>query len=142
MFGKEDKKNMNGTQTQSPSLNMISEGSTLTGKINSETDIRIAGLVDGEILSKGKAIVTSSGKVEGDVAAADADVAGTISGKIVVSNKLIIRQSALVEGDIYTKTLIVEEGGQINGSCHMGKEVAKAEKEAPVREKELENEKA
>lgn len=122
MFNKDENKSTNGSQAQSPSLNMISEGTKLTGKLNSQSDIRIAGKIDGESISKGKLIITSTGIVQGNVKAADADIAGRIEGEIRVSNKLILRQSAIIDGDVFTKTLIVEEGAQINGACRMGEE--------------------
>lgn len=121
MFKKEDKTTVTGSKNQSPTLNMISEGTTLTGKITTQNDIRIAGKADGEIDSKGKLIVTSSGTVKGDFHAQDADIAGKVEGEIRVSNKLTLRQSAVINGDIYTKTLIVEEGAEMNGECRMGK---------------------
>lgn len=120
MFNNKTDRKVNGTSPQSPSLNMISEGTKLKGTINSQNDIRIAGRVEGEAISKGKLIITSSGVVEGDVKSAEADVAGKCEGEIRITNKLILRQSAIIDGDIFTKTLIVEEGAQMNGTCRMG----------------------
>ena len=123
MFNTKTAKNVNGSSSaQSPSLNMISEGTNLKGTLNSQNDIRIAGKIDGEAISKGKLIVTSTGVVKGDARIADADIAGKIEGNLRVSGKLNLRQTAIINGDIYTKTLVVEEGAQINGSCHMGVE--------------------
>lgn len=116
---------MSGLKNQSPSLTMISEGTNLNGTINTENDIRIAGKTDGELITKGKLIVTSSGVVEGDVKAQDADIAGKVNGELRVSNRMTLRQSAVVEGDIYTKTLIVEEGAEMNGAFRMGTESTK-----------------
>jgi cytoskeletal protein CcmA (bactofilin family) len=115
------------TNTQSPTLNMISEGTTLEGTLNSQNDIRVAGKLKGEGITKGKLIVTSSGIVQGDVKVADADIAGKIEGTIRVTNKLNLRDSAVIDGDIYTKSLLVEEGAQINGACRMGSDSAKLE---------------
>lgn len=122
MFNKEEKKSSNGMSSQSPSLNMVSEGTRLKGTINSQSDIRIAGTIVGEAISKGKLIVTSTGKIEGNVKVSDADVAGKVEGELHVTNKLILRQSAVIDGDLHTKTLIVEEGAQLNGACRMGSE--------------------
>ncbi|WP_245683953.1 bactofilin family protein [Rhodohalobacter halophilus] len=113
---------------QSPTLNMVSEGTTLEGTINSQNDIRIAGKLKGEGISKGKLIVTSSGVVQGDVKVAEADIAGKIEGTIRVTNKLNLRSSAVIDGDIYTKSLLVEEGAQINGACRMGSDSANLDK--------------
>lgn len=129
MFNKkEEQKTVNGSKNESPSLNMLSEGTKFNGTINTQNDIRIAGNTDGELISKGKLIVTSSGMVEGEVKAAEADIAGKVDGEIHVTNKLVLRQSAVVDGDIYTKTLIVEEGAEMNGACRMGSEVVSDKK--------------
>ena len=128
MFKKEDKTTVVGSKNQSPSLNMISEGTTLTGKIETQNDIRIAGKTDGEVSSKGKLIVTSSGVLEGGINAQDADIAGKVEGELRISNKLTLRQSAVVNGDIYTKTLIVEEGAEMNGACNMGSSATASKK--------------
>lgn len=107
-------------QNTSPSVNIISEGTKLKGNIHAVADIRIGGIVNGEAISKGKMIITGKGRVTGNVTSADADIAGKVEGEVKVSNKLILRKNAIVDGNIYTKTLIVEEGAQINGSCRMG----------------------
>ncbi len=111
--------NSNKSGKNLPSVNMISEGTRLKGTLETKNDIRIAGTLNGEAKAKGKVIVSSSGKVEGNIEAVDADIAGTIDGEVRVTNKLVLRKSAVVEGDIYTKTILAEEGSQINGSFHM-----------------------
>ncbi|NGP86862.1 bactofilin family protein [Fodinibius halophilus] len=115
--------NSNKSGKNLPSVNMISEGTRLEGTLDTKNDIRIAGTLDGEAKAKGKVIVSSSGKVEGNIGAADADIAGRVDGEVRVSNKLILRESAIIEGDIYTKTMLAEEGAQINGSFHMGENI-------------------
>lgn len=111
---------MNGTAQKSPSLNMISEGTKIKGTIKSQNDIRIAGQLEGEAFCKGKIIISSSAHIDGNISSVEADIAGKVEGIIKVSNKLTLRQTAVVGGDINTKTLIVEEGAQINGNCRMG----------------------
>lgn len=110
------------TSKNLPSVNMISEGTHVKGSVSTQSDIRIAGTLDGEAKAEGKVIVSSTGKVEGDVEAVDADIAGTLQGEVRTTNKLVLRQSAVINGDIYTKTMLVEEGAQINGTCHMSEE--------------------
>lgn len=113
----------NKTGKNLPSVNMISEGTELKGTLETKNDVRIAGTLDGEAKAKGKVIVSSSGKVEGNIEAEDADIAGNIDGEVRVTNKLILRKSAVIEGDIYTKTILAEEGSQINGSFHMSENI-------------------
>jgi len=125
MFSKENPKS-NNTGNKSPSFNMISEGTHLKGDVFSENDIRVSGKIDGEASSKGRIIVTSSGFIEGNIRAKDADLAGKLEGQIFISGKLVLRQSAVINGDIHTKSLLVEEGAQINGVCKMGVDTQQA----------------
>lgn len=113
---------MNGTAQKIPNLNMISEGTTVKGTINSKSDIRIAGSVEGEIICKGKVILSSSAQIEGNISSVDADIAGKVRGIIKIAGKVLLRQTAQLNGDINTKSLIIEEGAFLNGSCRMSKE--------------------
>jgi cytoskeletal protein CcmA (bactofilin family) len=128
MFNSNDKKKakpMNSSKSGKnlPSVNMISEGTKLEGTLNTKNDIRIAGTLNGEAKAEGKIIVSSTGKVDGNIEGVDADIAGNIDGEVRVTNKLVLRKSAVIEGDIYTKTILAEEGAQINGSFHMNENI-------------------
>lgn len=123
MFGKNNNRDINTMKNENPgqpNINMISSGSTLSGTLQTKSDLRVAGTVDGKVQAEGKCIVSESGLVKGDLQAKEADIAGTIEGEVWVSNKLILRKTAKVTGDIATKALMVEEGAQIDGSCKMG----------------------
>ncbi|MEX1061998.1 MAG: polymer-forming cytoskeletal protein [Balneolaceae bacterium] len=136
MFSKEAAKTKtNNSKSNSsggpPTLNMISEGTRLTGDIHSDNDIRISGNVEGEARSKGKVILTSSGRVKGNIRAGDADIAGKLDGELFIEGKLVLRESAVIDGDIHTKTLLVEEGAQISGNCNMGVDNISASAKGP-----------
>lgn len=113
------------TTNNTPAVNIISEGTKVTGNVHSTSDIRVSGTVAGEALSKGKLIITEVGRVNGNITAADADIAGKVEGEVKVTNRLILRKNAVIDGNIYTKTLVVEEGAQINGACRMGERSSK-----------------
>jgi len=106
-----------------PNINMISQGTEITGVLKTNTDIRISGKLDGTIESKGKVIISAGGFISGSVIGKEADVAGTIEGELVVSDKLVLRQTAVVKGDITTKSLLVEEGARFDGACKMSTEI-------------------
>lgn len=121
MFKKQKKlENVKNKAQFTPSLNMISEDTKLKGMINSQTDLRIAGHIEGEIVCKGKLIITSSAKIDGNITTSDADIAGQVLGSIKVNSKLTLRKTAKVRGDIFTKSLTIEEGATLNGGCRMG----------------------
>lgn len=124
MFNKNKmSKTVSNSTNQSPSVNIINEGTKIKGNVHANSDIRVSGSVVGEAISKGKIILTNSGEVKGNVSSSDADIAGKVEGDVKVSNRLILRQDAIIDGNIYTKSLVVEEGAQINGTCKMGSDV-------------------
>lgn len=116
---KSKKKKKSGS---SPSVNMLSEGAKVKGEIHVKDDIRIAGKLEGDLITKGKAIVTSSGTVDGNIRGVYADIAGTIEGEIRISDKIVIRKTAIIKGNVFTKTLLVEEGAQFDGSLRMSQD--------------------
>lgn len=121
MFNQKISTPVNGTAQKSPNLNMISEGTTVKGTINSQSDVRIAGTIEGEVICKGKVIVSSTALVEGNISSIDADIAGKVKGMIKITGKIILRQTGKVSGDIFTKSLMVEEGAMLNGGIRMSK---------------------
>lgn len=105
-----------------PSWNILSEGVEAKGEIHVEDDIRIAGKLEGDLMTKGKTIITSSGIVDGNIRGAQADIAGTVEGEVRISDKIIIRKSAVINGKVVTKNLLVEDGAQFDGTLRMSQD--------------------
>ncbi len=116
---------MANTTTQSgggPQYNSLTKGTKVVGNITTDDDIRIDGILEGDILSKGKVIVGQQGMVTGNMDCQNAELLGTIEGKVNCSELLVLRQSACLTGDVITRTLIVEAQAQFNGTCQMTNE--------------------
>lgn len=103
----------------SPSINMISEGTELTGNIKSSHSIRIAGTIHGSVEVDGKCILANVAVVKGDISANEADISGAVSGDIHVESKLILRHTAHVYGNIQAKSISIEDGAVFEGTCTM-----------------------
>lgn len=102
------------------SFNIITEGTTITGDINSSEDIKIDGVLKGNLYVKGKLVLTSMGSILGEINASNADISGSIEGKIIVNDLLSLKSSANVISDIVTNKLAVEPGAIFTGTCTMG----------------------
>lgn len=101
-------------------MNQLGSGTSITGDIRSESDIRIDGKVQGNISTKSKLVLGSSGVIDGDIICQNAFIEGRVNGKIDAAELLILSKSAFVSGDITIKKLVVEEGAKFNGKCTMG----------------------
>lgn len=123
MFKPPKQKNPDGKSsesTTSPSINLIGSGTVIEGDIRAEGDIRIDGTVYGNVHSKAKVVVGSTGVIDGNVNCQSTDVSGSIKGKLTVSELTFLKSSASITGDILTGKLVVEVGASFTGSCNMG----------------------
>ena len=77
----------------SSSTNMLVRGTTVEGTINTESDIRIDGKMDGRLTSKGKVIIGPSGEVTGDIECQNAMVEGQFSGNLLVHELLQVKET-------------------------------------------------
>ena len=124
--------NMKNSNNTSSVVNMIGNGTVITGDIQSKSDIRIDGILKGSVKTQGKLVVGSTGVVEGDVVCVSADVSGEIKAKITVSQLLSLKSTSKLNGDIITNKLSIEPGATFSGSCSMGaviKDIKHAEKQ-------------
>ncbi len=112
--------NNKNPETTSASINLIGTGTSIEGDLKSNGDVRVDGNIYGSIQTKAKAVIGSTGVVEGDINAQNSDISGTIKGKITVTELLFLKSTARVSGDIVTGKLEVEVGASFTGSCNMG----------------------
>lgn len=106
---------INGNNTS-----LIGTGTSVKGDINCNADIRIDGILKGNIVSTAKVIVGPNGLVDGDITGEQADVNGKVSGTIKVKDLLQLKGSCIVMGNIFVGKLQVEPSATFNGECHMG----------------------
>ena len=76
-------------ETDNTTINLISNGTDITGDIKSNGDIRIDGSLTGNLNTKGKVVIGPTGKVKGEVICKNSEVSGIIEGKITVGSYLI-----------------------------------------------------
>jgi len=116
----------------SSASSIIGAGTTITGDLLSNGDIRIDGILKGNLRGKAKIIIGPDAVVEGDINGLQADVLGKVTGKIQVSDLLHLRGKAAIQGDVYAGKLQVEPTVTFNGQCHMGANVVELNKDLSV----------
>ena len=107
-------------------MNQFGTGTTITGDVSTEGDVRIDGRVTGNVTSKAKVVIGATGVIEGNILCQNAYIDGRVSGSIEVSELLIFSKTSNVTGDIKIKKLVVEEGAKFNGKCSMGLTVSRS----------------
>lgn len=103
-------------------INLISNGTEITGDIKSSGDIRIDGSLTGNLNTRGKVVTGPSGKVKGEIYCKNLEVSGNIEGKLVVEQLLNLKASSRITGEIITSRLSIEPGARFTGTCKMSEE--------------------
>lgn len=99
--------------------NRIEKGTKITGEIQSESDFRIDGILEGSISTSGKVVIGKEGKINGKVICKNADFEGVFSGNLEVKETLTLKSSSKTEGDVIISKLIVDAGALFNAKCSM-----------------------
>lgn len=118
-----------GSESSTGGTTIIGAGTVINGDIESEGDIRIDGVLTGNLYAKSKIFVGQQGTVEGDIDGQHADVLGKVTGQIKISGLLQLLGSCDVQGDIFAGKLQIEPTASFSGCCHTGASVVELKKE-------------
>lgn len=130
---------MRGTENNGQ-YSKIDKNTIFKGSIHAKTDIRIDGIVEGEVVTTGKVIFGKDAKVKGTVLCGNADVEGTFDGELTVSGTLNLKTGSILKGKVRIQKLIVESGATFNANCSMHSAEDGVKKLKKVNEKEEEAE--
>lgn len=100
-------------------VNLIGNGTKIIGDLNSTGDVRIDGILEGNLNIKAKLILGQTGKITGEIICKNADIDGTIEGKLKIEEVLFLSKTAKIMGDIVTGKLAIEPGAIFTGNCNM-----------------------
>jgi len=107
---------------------IISKGTRIEGQFVSQENVRLDGVIKGEVKCESRLVMGESGKIEGKVRTKDADIHGTIEGEILVFGSLQLRSTARIHGNITATTMSVEEGASWTGECKVGQAATQQKK--------------
>lgn len=100
-------------------LNTIAQDTKMEGNIESNGDIRIDGILEGDLDCKGRVVVGPDSKINGTIRCTSAEIMGIVTGEIFVKDLLSLRGSASITGNLTMGKLSVEPGALFFGHCKM-----------------------
>jgi cytoskeletal protein CcmA (bactofilin family) len=120
-------KNATSSQQNTGTLyNALTAGSKIIGTVISDGDMRVDGVIQGDVKCSGRLVVGEKGAIKGNIECHSAEIMGNIDGKLEVANTLSLRSTSKLEGEIITSSLMVEPNAVFNGTCSMkGKSIEK-----------------
>ena len=122
MFNKDSNGNGDARTTAGngdANLSVIAAGSKLIGDMECSGVLKIEGTVEGTIRGARQVLLGRQGIVKGDIETREAVIGGQVEGAIHALERVEIQGTAAVVGNVHTKTIVIREGGQINGAVRM-----------------------
>lgn len=115
----------------------------LKGNLRSDGNIKIYGIVTGELKTKGTVFVGPEASIIASIKAKSVKISGTVQGNIEAGDLLEITETGRVLGDICANVLSIAPGAVFSGKSQMtdrGKEIViepVMEAELPVKEEKI-----
>ena len=97
---------------------LLGKGTLWKGEIQAgQNSLRIEGTVEGLITSDGEVTIAPTGEVNGTIHAKHLIVTGRVKGTLKIVECLEIHGTGYVEGEVEVGSLVVDEGGTLQGNC-------------------------
>ncbi|NCO68961.1 MAG: polymer-forming cytoskeletal protein [Acidobacteria bacterium] len=103
-----------------PTLNgFLDQGCAITGEVTFVDLLRVHGRVTGTVRSDRELLVGEGGEVDGEILVGRLTVAGTVRGTVHANDRVVVHTTGRILAEVFTPTLVVDEGGMIEGQVHM-----------------------
>ncbi len=105
-----------------PQINEVSRISLCTeikGSLISQSDIRIDGTFEGDLITSGKLVLGENATIRGNIMCQSADIWGKIVGEFNVGDTTSFKSSASFTGNLKTVRISIEIGAVFNGNCQI-----------------------
>jgi len=97
------------------------------GKMTFEGVFRLEGRFGGEIFESGTLIVGETAAIKGKIGVNTIIINGLVEGELYAKERVEIDPTGKFYGDLFTPTLIIKEGGILEGHCSMQQTLDKKE---------------
>lgn len=100
-------------------VSRISAGTEVKGSLISQSDIRIDGVFEGDLIAGGKLVLGENAIIRGTVMCANADVWGKIEGDLTVGDTVTFKNTSSFTGQLKTIRISIEMGAVFSGTCQI-----------------------
>ena len=111
--------------------NVLVSDARVHGSIVAAQDLEIAGIVRGDVECSARLVIAAGGEIHGQVTAFELEIEGLVEGDVEVSGRLTIGSRGRLVGDATARSVAIEEGAVVSGSCAMGRPAAVPKRDEP-----------
>ncbi len=100
-------------------VSRISSGTEVKGSLVSQSDIRVDGMFEGDLITSGKLVIGENSIIRGNVMCASADIWGKMEGELTVGDNVTFKAHSSFSGNLKTIRICIEMGADFSGSCQI-----------------------
>jgi cytoskeletal protein CcmA (bactofilin family) len=101
-------------------MSVLSESTSLRGRVAGEGDLEIRGRVEGEIELGGELVIAETAAIQATLRATRVVIHGAVVGDIGATESISLGESARVVGNLVAPRISIALGAQIRGDLDMG----------------------
>lgn len=105
---------------QQPQVNEVcrlSTGAEIKGDLTTASDIRIDGVLQGDVVTQGKLVLGENAYIKGDIICVSADIYGKVDGNITAADSTSFKSKSTFNGILKTARIAIEIGAVFNATC-------------------------
>lgn len=109
------------TPTAAPDsgASVIAAPMKIVGDVETSGILKVDGTVEGAIRGARQVVLGRTGHIKGDIHAEEVVLGGRLVGTVNATERVEIQANSVIEGDILTRSIVVMEGGVLNGTVKM-----------------------
>lgn len=98
------------------------------GSLSGKCDLRVDGVIDGELRVEGAVMVGPEGSVAAPMEVVSLEVEGEVRGEVVAADAVAIRPGGRLLGNVRARRVSIEDGGSLQGGIDMDFDVSRGER--------------
>jgi cytoskeletal protein CcmA (bactofilin family) len=100
-------------------FSLVDSAAAITGDLETSGSLRIDGRMDGTVRRADVVVLGVGATMAGDIHAREVVIGGTLTGTVHASERVELQATGIVTGDLVTQSVLVQEGGVVNGRVLM-----------------------
>jgi cytoskeletal protein CcmA (bactofilin family) len=100
-------------------LSLLDPQLTIKGDLQTPGSLRIDGRLEGSIRGADSVVLGAGATMIGDIQAREVVLGGTLTGNVHASERVELQATATITGDVRTGSVLIQEGGVVNGRVLM-----------------------
>ena len=114
------------------SISVFAAGLKLKGDVDAPNDIRIDGIMEGNITCGRKVMIGASGHLKGNIKAQEVHVMGEMKGDLYAKGLAKVGATGKFNGSIISAQIEIEQGADVEASLTKIRPVKEMKKEEPI----------